>query len=431
MDLIKFCEDLYRIPRSITGQGVLKTLLYIKRYIPLKIKTIKSGTKVFDWVVPPEWNINYAYIIDLSTNEKVIDLANHNLHIIGYSEPIDKILSFDELKKNLYYLENRPDAIPYLTSYYYRRWGFCVSYNQFKKLNTESKYRVVIDSNFNENGNLCYGELYIKGKEAKEIFLSTYVCHSQMVNNELSGPSVLTSLAKEIINKSNNFSYRIIFIPETIGSIAYLSKNLAHLKKNVFAGFNISCVGDNKMWGLVPSRYGNTISDKVAKYVLKNNVSEFKSFTWLDRGSDERQYCSPGVDLPICCITRSKWDEYPEYHTSDDNFELVKKKSLDESLDIYLKCIDVLENRELIFPKVKMNCEPQLGKRGLYHTIKTKNTSRDYRDLKNFISYCDGTNTVLDIAELCKIDLKKADSLHKILVENDIIENLSTNNALI
>lgn len=431
MDLIKFCEDLYRIPRSITGNGVLKTLNYIKEYIPLEIKTIRSGTKVFDWVIPPEWNINYAFIIDLSTNEKVIDLANHNLHVVGYSKPIDKIISFHELKKNLHYLEDRPDAIPYITSYYYKRWGFCLSYNQFKKLNTKTKYRVVIDSSFNEDGNLTYGELYIRGKTDKEIFISSYICHSQMVNNELSGPSVLTSLAKKIIKKSNYYSYRFILIPETIGSIAYLSKNLTQLKKNVFAGFNISCVGDNRMWGLVPSRYGNSISDKVAKYVLKNNVSKFKLFTWLDRGSDERQYCSPGVDLPICSITRSKWDEYPEYHTSDDNFDIVKKKFLEESLDIYLKCIDILEKRKLIFPLVKIKCEPQLGKRGLYHTMKTKNTSKEYRNLKNFISYCDGTNTILDIAELCKINIRKANSFHEILVENNLIENLSSDNSLI
>lgn len=431
MDLIKFCKDLYRIPRSITGNGVLKTLNYIKEYIPIEIKTIRSGTKVFDWVVPPEWNINYAYIIDLSTNEKVIDLANHNLHIVGYSEPIDEIFSYDELKNNLHYIKERPNAIPYLTSYYYRRWGFCLSYNQFKKLNIKSNYRVVIDSLFNENGNLTYGELYIKGKIDKEIFISSYICHSQMVNNELSGPAVLTSLAKKILNKSNYYSYRFILIPETIGSIAYLSKNLTQLKKNVFAGFNISCVGDNRMWGLVPSRYGNTISDKVAKYVLKKNVSKFKHFTWLDRGSDERQYCSPGVDLPICSITRSKWDEYPEYHTSDDNFKIVKKKYLEDSLEIYLKCIDVLEERKLIFPLVTIKCEPQLGKRGLYHTIKTKNTPKEYRNLKNFISYCDGTNTILDIAELCKIDLRKANSFHEILVENNIVENLSSDNTLI
>ncbi len=423
MDLIRFCKDLYKFPRSITGKGIKDTLIYIKKIIPIEIKKVKSGTKAFDWIVPPEWNIKSGYIIDLNSNKKIIDFKNHNLHVVSYSEPVNKVMNFNQLEQNLYYIKEIPHAIPYVTSYYSRRWGFCLAYNDFKKINKKSKFKVVIDSVLNDSGELNYGEIYIKGESEKEIFLSTYICHPQMVNNELSGPAVLTHIVKKLLSNNNYFSYRVIFIPETIGSIVYLSKNLDHLKKNVIAGFNVTCVGDNRMWGFVPTRYGNSISDKVALYVLKKYIGDFKKFSWLDRGSDERQFCSPGIDLPICCITRSKWDEYPEYHTSDDNFDLVTNKSLNESLEIYLKCIDVIEKEKILFPIVTVMCEPQLGKRGLQHTIKTSTTSREYRSLKNFISYCDGTNTIDEIAVLVNISREKATSFYNILRENKLVRN--------
>ena len=421
MDLIKFCKDLYKIPRSLTGKGVVETLEYIQGIIPINIKQVKSGSKAFDWTVPPEWNIRDGYVIELSTGKKVIDFKSHNLHVIGYSEPINDIVSFEELEKNLYYLKDQPNAIPYITSYYSKRWGFCLSFNDFQRLDTASEFRVFIDSGYKEDGNLTYGELIIKGEVEEEIFFSSYVCHPQMVNNELSGPSVLTGIAESLLKKDNYYSYRFVLIPETIGSIVYLSKNLNELKKNVIGGFNISCVGDERSWGLVPSRYGNNISDKIGEYILKKHHPNFIKYSWLDRGSDERQYCSPGIDLPISSITRSKFGEYPEYHTSLDNFDVVTEKGLKDSLSIYLRCIDIFEKNRFN-PKVKVYCEPQLGKRGLYPTISTRKSGEVVRNMMNFISYCDGSNSILEISDICGIDFNESYEYFLQMRENGLID---------
>ncbi len=335
IDLLKFCKDIFKFPRSISGQGVRDTLKYIRDYIPIEIKEIDSGEKVFDWEIPPEWNIKSAYVHDINNDIKVIDFKDNTLHVLGYSIPVSKEMGFEELKNHLYYLKGLPEAIPYKTSYYEERWGFCLSYNKFKSIDRNSRFRVVIDSSHDQKGVLNYGELIIKGKSNKEIFISTYICHPQMANNELSGPSVVTGLAASIINENNYYTYRFVFVPETIGSIAYLSKNLKSLKKNVIGGFNITCVGDEKSWGYIPSRYGDNISDKISKHVLNHYVDEYINFSWLDRGSDERQYCAPGINLPICCITRTKWNEYPEYHTSLDNFNIVTAKGLSDSFKIF------------------------------------------------------------------------------------------------
>jgi Uncharacterized protein conserved in bacteria with an aminopeptidase-like domain len=292
------------------------------------------------------------------------------------SEAVSREMSYEQLVPNLYYLKNQPDAIPYITSYYKRNWGFCLSYNDFKKMNRDTTYKVLIDSDFDSNGVLNYGELLIPGESKEEIFFSSYICHPQMVNNELSGPSVLAGIADYLIDKNNYYSYRFVLIPETIGSIIYLSKNLKHLKKYVKGGFNITCVGDERDWGLIPSRYGNNISDKIAEHVLKHNVDKFTKYSWLDRGSDERQYCAPGIDLPISSITRTKYGRYPEYHTSLDDFNVVTKKGLEQSLEVYLKCIKIFEMGKNIKPKMRVLGEPQLGKRGLYPNNSTKTSEK-------------------------------------------------------
>jgi aminopeptidase-like protein len=410
--IIEFCEKLYRIYRSITGVGVKKSLQIIQTYIPIEINSIKSGTKCFDWIVPPEWNVTEAFVVDLNTNRKVVDFSVHNLHLVGYSIPIDKIVSYKELVSHLYFLEDQPDAIPYVTSYYNRTWGFCLSYNSFIQLDQDANYHVIIKSSFNENGSLFYGELLIPGITKNEILLSTYICHPQMVNNELSGPAVLTFLTKHILNneKSNFYSYRIIFVPETIGSIAYISLNFDYLKKHVFGGFNITCVGDERAWGHIPSRFGNNISDRIARNVLKFNVPSFQQFSWLDRGSDERQYCAPGVDLPISSITRSKYGTYEEYHTSLDNFELVTEKGLNDSLELYIKCLDVFEKN--CKPRINVFCEPQLGKRGLYPSVSTSKSGIKVRNLMNVISFCDGENSLLDISEKCNLSFSEVYDLY-------------------
>ena len=421
IDLLKFCKDIFKFPRSISGQGVRDTLKYIKDYIPIEIKEIDSGEKVFDWEIPPEWNIKSAYVYDINNDIKIIDFNDNTLHVLGYSYSVNKEMGFEELKSHLYYLEDLPEAIPYKTSYYEERWGFCLSFNKFKLIDRNSRFRVVIDSSHDKEGVLNYGELIIKGKSKKEIFISTYICHPQMANNELSGPSVVTGLAASIINENNYYTYRFVFIPETIGSIAYLSKNFKALKKNVIGGFNITCVGDEKSWGYIPSRYGDNISDKISKHVLNHYVDEYNNFSWLDRGSDERQYCAPGIDLPICCITRTKWNEYPEYHTSLDNFDIVTAKGLSDSFKIFKKCFQVFELNLDIKPITKILCEPNLGKRGLHPKMKIDENDLSYRNIKHFISYCDGSNTILDIANLCGFNFFDTYGYYLKAKQNDII----------
>ena len=343
MDLLKICKELYPIYRSITGIGVRKSINILQKHVNFQIHEIPSGTNVFDWIIPSEWNINTAFIQNLTTNEKVIDFANHNLHIVGYSEPIDRVMDFSELNTHLYYNDKMPNAIPYVTSYYKKTWGFCLSYNNYLKLDRTAKYRIFIDSNFNDNGSLTYAELIVPGESEKEIFFSSYICHPQMCNNELRGPVVLSAIAKYVSSISSlKYTYRFVLIPETIGSIAYLSRHLPILKKNVIAGFNLTCLGDDGSFSYIPSRNGDTLSDKIALNILTTHYPNYKSYTWFDRGSDERQYCSPGVDLPICSITRTKYGIYPEYHTSFDDFTVISEQGLEGSVDLYKKIISVI-----------------------------------------------------------------------------------------
>lgn len=327
-EMYELCERLFPICRSITGDGVRTTLQMLVEVYgnEINIHEVPTGTKVFDWTVPKEWNIKEAYI-ENSKGQRVIDFKNNNLHVVGYSLPVDKFVDLQELKSVVYTQPDQPDAIPYVTSYYKECYGFCMSQNQLDKL-PEDTYHIVIDSELKE-GSLTYGEIIIPGDTEEEVFLSTYICHPSMANNELSGPVVATFLAKWLnLLVKRRYTYRIIFIPETIGAITYLSKNLQYLKEHVIAGFNLSCVGDNRTFSYVESRYGDTLADKAAKNVLSFYYPDYKTYSFLKRGSDERQYNAPGVDLPVCAICRSKYGEYPEYHTSKDNLELISPEGL-------------------------------------------------------------------------------------------------------
>ena len=402
-EIHKFAKELWPLNRSITGEGLRETLQRISVHLPkLEIKSIKSGTKVFDWVVPKEWIVKKAYIITPS-GKKICDFSKNNLHLLGYSIGFNGSLSLNELKKHLYTLPNQPNAIPYVTSYYVERWGFCLTQNELEALE-DGIYKVVIDASL-FNGELNYGELLIKGKSDKEIFLSTYVCHPSMANNELSGPTVLTFLTKWLQEADKlEYSYRIIFIPETIGSITYLSRNYKKMKNKIIAGFNISCVGDDRSYSYLPSRDGNTVSDFIAKHVLKWTDKNFIEYSWLDRGSDERQYCAPGIDLPIASIARTLYGKYPEYHTSLDNLDnLVTPRGLNGGYWVIRKAIEAIERNKKY--KVSVMCEPQMGKRGLYPTISTKNSNDEVTLMMNLISLCDGNNSLLDIAERLNVDI--------------------------
>jgi aminopeptidase-like protein len=415
-----FAKKLWKINRSITGEGVRETLEKIKKehLQYLNIESVPSGTKVFDWVVPLEWHVSEAYIITPS-GKKICDFSINNLHLVGYSIPFQGKMRLGELQQYLHTLHEQPSAIPYVTSYYEKRWGFCLTQEQ-RDLLEDGEYEVVVNSKLFE-GHLNYGELVLPGESDQEIFLSTYICHPSMANNELSGPTVATFLAKWLSElKTRRYTYRFVFIPETIGSITYLSKNYIHLKKKVFAGFNISCVGDDRSYSYLPSRNGNTISDKVAKHVLKWTDPDYKSYTWLDRGSDERQYCAPGIDLPIASILKTKYGEYPEYHTSLDNLDyVVTPKGLDGGYWALRRALELIEKNNIY--KVNILCEPQMGRRGLYPTLSKKNSGDQTRLIMNFFSYCDGEHTLIDIAE--KINLPAWDLYESIetLISHDLI----------
>ena len=411
-------ESLWPICRSITGNGVRKTLQKIQLILPeLSIIEVPTGTKCFDWQIPKEWNINDAYIIN-SKGEKIVDFKKSNLHIVNYSIPINLELELNELQKHLHSLEDQPDAIPYVTSYYKEDWGFCITQNQRKNLK-EGNYRVVIDSTL-EKAHLTYGELIIEGKTKKEIFISTYICHPSMANNELSGPCLTTFLADYIQKINPKYTYRIIFIPETIGAICYLSQHLKAMQSSVIAGFNINCVGDDKNWSFLPSKQGNSYVDRLTRRILNKEGIEFKEYSFLTRGSDERQYCSPGIDLPVCSIMRSKYDTFAEYHTSLDNLDFVSKEGLQRSFDIYCKLIDRLESD--VLPKALIKGEPMMSKRGLRPTTGKRGSAYSSRVLMNFLMYADGTNNLEDIAQLIKCELNEVKEVMSILMKHKLLE---------
>ena len=394
----EFAKKLWPINRSITGEGVRETLKQIQYHVAeVKIKSVPSGTAVFDWIIPREWYVNEAYIITPS-GKKICDFNNNNLHLVGYSVPFTGEIDLAELKAHLYTLPDQKDAIPYITSYYDERWGFCLTHDQYNQLE-EGSYFVKVDTKLFD-GELNYGELILPGKSSEEVFISTYICHPSMANNELSGPAVVTYLAKWLTQiEALEYTYRIIFIPETIGSITYLSQHHEIMKKNIFAGFNVSCIGDNRSYSYLPSRNGKTYSDEIAKHVLKWTDKKFRQYSWYhDRGSDERQYCAPGLDLPIASIMRTKFGEYPEYHTSLDDLEqVVTPDGLEGGYQVLRRAIEVIEkNRKY---KIQVLGEPQLGKRGLYPAISSKKTWDEVKLKMNFLSECDGATSLLQIAE--------------------------------
>ena len=414
--MIKWAKDLFPLCRSLTGKGTQKTLRYFKMINPeFKIFKFKSGLKVFDWRIPDEWNITDAYIKH-EKGKKYCNFKKCNLHVMGYSVPTNLLLGKKDLLKYIFTEKKQPDVIPYVTSYYKPRWGFCMSENE-KKILPDGKYKVYIDSSL-KKGVMELMEAKIKGKTKKEIFFSSYVCHPSMANNELSGPVLLNALLKYIKKAfpKPKYSYRFVLLPETIGSITYINKNLNSLKKNVICGFNLTCVGDERSYSYVSSRKGNTLADQAIKAALISKKKVIK-YSFVDRGSDERQYCSAKVDLPLVAFSRSR--NYPEYHTNKDDFKVVTENGLQESFETMKNIIDVFEN--FLHPKTNFFCEPNMGKRNLYPTLSKKFNYSESKTRMDIIAFCDGKTSLFEIANIINKPLKKVLQEAKILKKNKII----------
>lgn len=425
-------RDLLLVPRSLTGNGVRATLGYVKEILPdLKVHEIESGLSVFDWEIPNEWNVKDAYIAD-SEGRRLVDWKVNPLHLVGYSIPFDEVLTRAELEPHLHTNANLPTAIPYVTSYYSRRWGFCLSQNQRDELG-DGPFTVVIESTL-EPGSLTLADLILPGRSDSEVMFTTYVCHPSMANNELSGPAVLTALADYISQLSDRwYTYRFVFAPETIGSLAYMSRNLTHLQGNARAGWVISCVGDERTYSHVMSRLGPNLADSLLLEILDEKKVQYTSYPWGDRGSDERQFSSPGADLPFSSFCRSKYSEFPEYHTSLDDLDFVTPRGLQESLTVLVEVVTRLEQR----PRYKVHHpgEPNLGKRGLYPTIGTATSSFSTQtensggmlsthDLTTVLSYCDGDHDAVRIASRTGLPLIGVEATLDLINDQGLVERV-------
>ncbi len=410
-EMYDLISELYPFCRSITGDGVRQTLGSVQKHIPLKIHEVPTGTKAFDWEVPREWNIRDAWIKN-SKGEKIVDFNKSNLHVLNYSVPVNKKVNLEELKKHVFTLPDKPDLIPYRTSYYQENWGFCMSHNQLKTLK-EDNYEVFIDSDLS-NGNMTYGEYFIKGRRNDEVLISTHVCHPSLCNDNLSGIALSVFLSKILGSQELKYSYRFLFVPGTIGSIVWLSKNEDNVHR-IKHGLVATLLGDDSDFTYKRSRRGNADIDLAVEHYLQYSGKPHKIIDFIPYGYDERQYCSPGFNLPVGCLTRKPHGEFPEYHTSADNLDFVKPEKLAESLEVYLEIIYILENN-LTYTNLNPKCEPLLGKRGLYDRIGGSNETQILQMAALWIlNMSDGSNSLLDIAMKSGISFriikKSADAL--------------------
>lgn len=402
--MIDWAIDLWPLNRSLTGPGVRETLSYLRVLNPeLREHSAKSGEEVFDWTVPQEWHVRDAFLEHVETGERFAEFSKSNLHLVGYSEPVNTVMQLEDLKSRIFTQLDQPDWVPYVTSYYKRTWGFCLSQNDFDAL-PDGAYRVVVDSELFD-GEMLYSDAVLQGETDEEVFFSTYVCHPSMANNEISGPVLASALMRYIkqVYPKPRCTYRFAFVPETIGSLTYISRNFDQLREKVIAGFVLSCVGDDRAYSHVESRLGTSLADDALRAALagKENV---KTYSFLQRGSDERQYCAPGIDLPVAGFCRSKYGEYPEYHTSADNFDVVSQEGLEGALSVMRSVIDAFEVG--LFPRAQVFGEPQLSKRGLYPTVSQKGSHSDVRTRTDLLAYADGEHNLFEIASKVGVGLR-------------------------
>jgi len=420
---MNLCNDLFKIPRAIVSEGNLRSFEILENYLTSKISyiDIPSGTGVNGWIVPDAWNLLSASLIS-PNGEELIDMNFSNLHVVVGSRSINERISLSTLKKHLHTRPDLPSAIPYVTSYYENDWGFCLPYTVFKDL-AEGEYIVSINTSTPKSF-MRLGEIFIKGNSEKEIFFSTYFCHPQMANNELSGPAVWMSLVnylQEIAEKGSlEYSYRFYIGPETIGAIHYLNLKQYELKSNMKAGFVLTCVGVDTSLMLMPSRSGNSFTDRLVKFVLskyKFNVSDFNS-----RGSDERHWCSPAVNLPVCSIMTKKYHEYPEYHTSLDDLDFISVNGFEKVLAVYVEIVDLIE-RNLICKNTNIG-EPRLDKLGIYPTINSveAKTFLVVRNVLNILNLLDGTNDTIEISKLLDLSFDEVDQTLRTLLSGGVVE---------
>lgn len=410
---------LWPITRSLTGDGVRETLAILAEYLPgLTLHEVPSGTAAFDWTVPDEWNIRGATLTDPS-GAVIVDMADSNVHVVSYSEPVDRALSLENLQPHLHSDSELPEAIPYVTSYYHRTWGFCLTQRRRDALESGT-YQARIDSTL-EPGSLTYAELVIPGESESEVFVSTYVCHPSLANNELSGPVVASMVARWVASlPSRHYTYRFVFIPETIGALVYSSRNLDHLRSHVVAGFNLTCIGDEGDYSYLASRLGGTPIDRIGKRVVLASPQPVL-YSFLDRGSDERQYCAPGIDLPLISLMRTRYGVYAEYHTSlDDLDHVVTPAGLAGGFGLVRGAIEQLES-SLYFRAVVAG-EPQLGRRGLYHTQHARTVADEVLMRTHVLAYCDGAHSIDDMSELFQRPRVEIELLVQELVEHGLVQ---------
>ncbi len=420
--LYQQAADLYPICRSITGDGIRQTLKEIQKHIPLEIREVPSGTEVFDWTIPKEWNVRDAYIKD-STGKRIVDFQVNNLHLVNYSVPVQKTLSLAELQPHLHSIPDQPDWVPYKTTYYTEDWGFCLSHNQRKTL-TDSQYEVCIESTLRD-GHLTYGECYLPGASEDEVLISVHACHPSLANDNLSGLTVATALAKLANQSDRRYSYRFLFLPGTIGAITWLATNRDRASM-IRYGLVLTCVGDRGGFHYKKSRRGDTEFDRAMAHVLRHSGESSEILDFSPYGYDERQYCSPGFNLPVGCLMRSVWGTFPEYHTSADNLDFIDPGQLARSVRVCVQAFDVIEGNQTYLNRSPY-CEPQLGKRNLYRSSGGDSIGDEIHARLWILNFSDGHHSLLDVAERSGLPfsalrkaadlLESAGLLQRVLVE--------------